>query len=152
MKTTQILAAFVAMLPIFGASAQEDSHRQKAEELLALMNTREMMLTAFESTTAQLLQSVPENKKEAVKEAFLKFAKSVADSPELNNGLTDLYAANFTEPELIELIAFYSSPVGKKSLEKMPELFQKGAALGESVATAKQAAFHAELQAIMAQE
>ena len=46
-------------------------------------------------------------------------------------GVIQLYGEAFTEPELRELIAFYKTPLGQKTVTKMPELFQKGAALGQ---------------------
>jgi hypothetical protein len=44
--------------------------------------------------------------------------------------LTKLYLANYTEGELKELAAFYKSPVGQKTLTKMPELMQETAMIG----------------------
>jgi uncharacterized protein len=46
--------------------------------------------------------------------------------------LVDIYREAFTEEELKQLTAFYSTPVGKKSIEKTPELFQKGGMIGSS--------------------
>jgi hypothetical protein len=41
-----------------------------------------------------------------------------------------LYTQTFTEQEIRQLSAFYKTPVGRKSLEKMPMLMQKGAEIG----------------------
>lgn len=48
--------------------------------------------------------------------------------------LIDLYAERFTEAELQDLIAFYQSPTGRKSLVELPALTQQGAALGAEIA------------------
>ncbi|MGL6275643.1 DUF2059 domain-containing protein [Aeromonas dhakensis] len=45
-----------------------------------------------------------------------------------------IYRKHFTEAELKELIAFYQSPVGKKSLDTMPAIFQESSLVGKSLA------------------
>lgn len=41
---------------------------------------------------------------------------------ELTSEVARLYATNFTEQELKDLLAFYNSPLGKKLLEKQPTI------------------------------
>lgn len=48
----------------------------------------------------------------------------------LKDDFIDLYVAEFTEEELLDIAAFYQTPTGRKSIEKMPVLFQKGGELG----------------------
>ena len=43
-----------------------------------------------------------------------------------------LYTSNFSEPELKELIKFYQSPLGKKFMQKMPELTARSAQLTQA--------------------
>jgi len=47
-------------------------------------------------------------------------------------GMVQMYAETFTEPEVRELTTFYRPP-GQKTVTKLPELFQKSAALGQKV-------------------
>ncbi len=61
-----------------------------------------------------------------------KYMTWQAMAPELEK----LYAANFTEPELKAMAAFYRTPAGKKSLLKMPELTQRSAMIGASLGQA----------------
>ena len=49
----------------------------------------------------------------------------------MKDDMVKLYAAEFTEPELKELVTFYQTPVGKKSIQKMPVLMSKGAEIGQ---------------------
>jgi hypothetical protein len=49
----------------------------------------------------------------------------------LKDDMIRIYTAEFSEQELKELMAFYQTPVGKKSVEKMPVLLQKGAEIGQ---------------------
>ncbi len=52
--------------------------------------------------------------------------------PSLVEEMAPIYANNFTNDELRELIAFYDSPIGRKLVEKQPILSQQGAALGQA--------------------
>jgi uncharacterized protein len=59
--------------------------------------------------------------------------------------LTKLYTETYTDAELKELNTFYKTPIGQKSLVKMPELMQKTAMIGAKLGQA-----HAEeLKALM---
>jgi hypothetical protein len=43
-----------------------------------------------------------------------------------------IYMEVFTEPEIREMIDFYNSPIGKKSIEKAPELMTKVFAMSQN--------------------
>jgi hypothetical protein len=54
------------------------------------------------------------------------FAQRVDLAGVLAEAYTPLYDASFTEAELREIVAFYRSPAGRKTLESMPILLQQG--------------------------
>lgn len=64
----------------------------------------------------------------------------------LKADLIKIYAEEFTASELAELNKFYQSPVGKKTVQKMPALMTKGAQIG----TQRVQEHMAELQAAVA--
>jgi len=41
---------------------------------------------------------------------------------EVRDGIAELYASEFTEPELKELVAFYKSPLGQKLIDTEPKV------------------------------
>ena len=47
--------------------------------------------------------------------------------------LTKMYTESFSEAELKQMAAFYGSPAGQKSLEKMPEMMQRTAMAGAKI-------------------
>ena len=49
----------------------------------------------------------------------------------MKDDMVGIYVSEFTEQELKELIAFYQTPVGKKTVAKMPLLMVKGAELSQ---------------------
>jgi len=45
--------------------------------------------------------------------------------------MAKIYMAEFSESELNELTKFYQTPLGKKTIQKMPALMAKGAEIGQ---------------------
>lgn len=63
----------------------------------------------------------------------------------MSNEVAAIYRKHFTEAELKQLIAFYQSPVGKKSLDTMPAIFQESSLVGQSLAERNMPALQAML-------
>lgn len=149
MKTILIVLTLAFSASSLHAAPDNPRERTAAQRLLNLINPREMMITAIGASAEQMIAQVPEKKKEAVRRAFTRYAESVADSKTLRDQMIAAYEAAFSESELNELLAFYATPVGKKSLTKLPELAQKGMIIGQQAALENQTAFQAEIAAIM---
>ncbi|MEM6886148.1 MAG: hypothetical protein AAF571_14060, partial [Verrucomicrobiota bacterium] len=82
--------------------ASEESHRKAAGALLNLMNPKELFVSsfsaAFEPTLAQLKNSgQSEENVEKVRAASIEFAKTIANDPEMEKRMEDLYIESFTE-------------------------------------------------------
>jgi len=121
-----IASAFFAPL---AARADEASHRKATEALLSLMDMESLLSQSID----QMLQlQVQQNPTIAPYQSEMKafFAKYMSWAS-LKNDMVNLYMAEFTEPELKELAAFYQTPVGKKTVQRMPVLMTKGAELGQ---------------------
>ena len=149
MKTLLIVLTLAFSVSSLHAAPDAPRERTAAQRLLNLINPRDLMITAITASAEQTIAQVPEQKKEAVRKAFVHYAESVADSKTLRGQMVAAYEEAFSESELNELLAFYATPVGKKSLTKLPELAQKGMIIGQQAAQEKQAAFQAEIAAIM---
>jgi hypothetical protein len=70
--------------------------------------------------------------RETMRQFFDKYVGWTAVAP----GMQHIYAQTFTEAELRDLIAFYSTPTGQKSLSKLAELQTRGRAIGEQLVAA----------------
>ena len=66
----------------------------------------------------------------------------------LQEELLTIYTAEFTEEELKQIVAFYQTPVGKKAIEKLPQLTAKAGQRG----VARVQAHQAELQQMIEEE
>jgi len=49
-------------------------------------------------------------------------------------GLVKVYKRHYSDQEIKALLAFYNTPVGKKSIDLLPTLFAEGAQVGNNIA------------------
>ena len=57
----------------------------------------------------------------------------------MKDDMAVIYKKYFSDEEIAKLIEFYETPVGKKSIEVMPQLFQEGSQVGMRIAQEHQA-------------
>jgi hypothetical protein len=111
------------------ARATEETHRQAAEALLNLMDMDNLM---NESIDQMLEMQVKQNPAIGpFKDEMKKFLSKYMSWSTMKGDMVKIYMAEFTEQELKELLAFYQTPLGKKTVAKMPKLMAKGAELGQ---------------------
>jgi uncharacterized protein len=121
------LAAFFVVEP--RACADEASHRAAVEKLFATMN--------MEKTHAASLENILQNQARQ-NPAMMQLQGTMRDFlnkhmgwASLKEEMVKIYQEGFSELELGELNKFYESPVGRKSIEKMPSLMGKGMAIAQ---------------------
>jgi len=124
---------FFLVLTFSAASAaQQQTHIDAATELFEAMHSEEYMQQTFDRVFSQLPQlltqmGVPEDRQEQSEQVMEEVAtaiKEVMTLERMREELVVVYADAFTEQELRELADFYRSPIGKKYVEKQPELAQ----------------------------
>jgi uncharacterized protein len=96
-----------------------------AKEILILKNASAVyqgaVVATIQNVKAALLQSNL-NLQRDIEEVSLKLARDLSGrESEIGDGMAAIYATNFTEQELKDLLTFYKSPLGKKSLEQEPK-------------------------------
>lgn len=125
-----LLAAVLAGPLVAPASAQEftDSHlaaaRQTIEAAKADQQFDNILVVLSDQAKALFTRSNPSlvmEIDEVVNQVALDLAKR---RPELDRELEQVWAARFSEEELKEITAFYTSPVGKKFGESMATIVQ----------------------------
>jgi uncharacterized protein len=99
-----------------------------AKELLAMKNAAAMYANAVpnlvEQTKNVLMQSNLNYQKD-LNEVAIIVAKNLAGrEKEIGEGMAQVYANEFTEQELKDLVNFYKSPLGKKLLASEPRAIQ----------------------------
>jgi hypothetical protein len=151
MRRLILFAAVLAIaLPLFATEPNPSAHqRELIETLFKATNLDQMSNSIMDSMYAQIekqfLQEAeakgndPEDTAEA-KEMFTLFrehCRNLNIGALLHESYLRIYAKYFTEQEIEDLVAFYASPTGKKTLEVMPQLMSEGMKAGVDNLTPK---------------
>ena len=89
----------------------EETTRQTIDQMLAIQVQQNPSLAAVHGVMKTFMQK------------HLSYAA-------IKDEMIALYKSEFTETELMELAAFYRTPVGKKAIQKLPQLAAAGAQIG----------------------
>lgn len=123
-----VLALAAALVLARPAVAQTPSQVAAANELFKIMKLENQIVP----TSAAMIESeIGRNAgMQAYRDVMLTWLRKYMTWDAMKPELIKLYTEAYTEAELKELAAFYKTPVGQKSLAKMPELMQKTAMIG----------------------
>ena len=126
MINTKILVAAAVLLLATGqlssAFADDASHREAVHKLFELTGMQQQIEESVDSVLALQLAQSPQlaNNKAVVRE----FLERHIGWHSMEDALTDMYLREFSEQELNEMIAFYSSATGQKVIKRLPVLVQ----------------------------
>ncbi len=108
---------------------QEDSYAELVEEFLKIINVEDNLQSNVNEMIEIQIRQNPDML--PYKDIMIEFYSKYLGWNSLKDELVGIYINEFSEKEMKELIDFYSSETGQKVLEKMPELFKKGAEIGQ---------------------
>lgn len=123
-----ILAVAILAITSPVALADRKSHRKAAEELLKAMEVDKQVEAAI--TQMLDLQTKSNPQLAPLRDTMKKFLNKHMSWDSLKDDMITIYADAFSEEELNQILAFYRTPVGKKMVQKAPELMAKGMQLG----------------------
>ena len=99
-----------------------------AKEILAMKNAGVMYQNAVPNIVQQTKETLMQsnlNFQKDLNEVALIVAQSLAGrEKEIGEGMAQIYCNEFTEKELVDLVAFYKSPLGAKLLASEPRAIQ----------------------------
>jgi hypothetical protein len=118
----------ITALGVSSMSLADAASEKEAEKLLDMVGTQAVM----EQSMSQMLDiQLQQNPALApYKGVMMEFLNKNMSYESLKPDLVKMYSEEFTSSELREINAFYSTNVGKKSIEKMPKLMMQGGQLG----------------------
>lgn len=118
----------ITALGVSSMSLADAASEKEAEKLLDMVGTQAVM----EQSMSQMLDiQLQQNPALApYKGVMMEFLNKNMSYESLKPDLVKMYSEEFTSSELREINAFYSTDVGKKSIEKMPTLMMQGGQLG----------------------
>ena len=125
-----------------------------AKDILAMKNASAMYANAVPSIVQQTKDSLLQNNlnyQKDLNEVAVVVAQSMAGrEKEIGDGMALVYANQFTEQELKDLVAFYKSPLGQKLLSAEPPAIQLSMSYmqqwAQQFAEQVNAAFRAEMR------
>ena len=128
MKRIFVALLLLAIVPMSNAQDANSPHYKAAEQMLTLMDMPTVLKKSVDEMVAMQVQQNPSI---APYEAVMKeFLGKYMSWDSLKADMIKIYMDEFTESELGELNKFYQTPVGRKTVERMPTLMTKGAQLG----------------------
>lgn len=126
MKNIKFMLVIGLMLSLLAGSAfckePNSAERVKAEQLVNLVQLDQMMKDQ-EKVFANIL--IQQNPKLAGKEKELGQIFRDSIPSDFKEFVISLYAKNFSEDEISEMVKFYQSPVGKKEISRLPAITQE---------------------------
>lgn len=155
MKSIAITLAIVLGSGLSILRADDATHSAAAAKLLDTMGVDRSMKAGFDAMLGPALQNVmkstgmPPVAETELRKAFKAWISEDFDMEKVRNQMIVIYASAFTEAELEQLVEFYRSPLGVKTLEKMPVLMQQGAQIGMAEGSEKQPQLKARIQPIL---
>ncbi len=141
MTRLRAICAAVALVCASGqVFADAASHAASAETFLKLAHADKLGTPVYMQVQQMFAQRFEQTKAPASKKALLETYQAKANTAldqaigwdKLKPDMVKLYTANFSESELNDLVKFYQSPLGKKVLEKMPQLTQQSAQMTQA--------------------
>lgn len=108
------------------------SHRQAASELLDLMEKSQDLGEAVSAMIDVQVRANPQI--EPFRDILVQWTQRYINWEAMRPRMLELYLQTFTEGEIRDLLAFYRTSTGRKSLEKLPVLMQEGMKIGEAAA------------------
>ena len=103
-----------------------------AKEILSMKNVSAMYASAVpaivDQTKNSLLQSNLNYQKDLNEVAVVVAQNLAGREKEIGDGMAQIYATEFTEQELKDLVTFYKSPLGQKLLSNEPRAIQSSMA------------------------
>jgi len=126
MKLPALTGFLVCTLILASATtsyAAPDSHRQAVARLFELTHIQRLIEESVDNVLALQIAQNPALAEH--REALRAFLQKYIGWQALKDDLAVMYLQAFTEAELDQMNAFYSSPTGQKVLQRLPELVQQ---------------------------
>ena len=125
-RVAVVAAALVATAPAVRSEQPSAAALATAKQLVVVTGTMSLFNPLIPGVIEQakllLLQQDPGLAKDLNDIASQMRTDLAPRSVELSNEVATLYASNFTDDELKTILAFYQSPVGKKVLDRQPQV------------------------------
>lgn len=148
------IATLLALAALAAPLCRADDSLDLAGRLLDLSGTAAAMQQSFESGIKPSLDQMrakgaPADLVEAIHAEARNFFQENFSWETMKPKLAKLYADNYTQAELRDIIAFYQTPTGQKTIAKMPVLMQESLAMSMAGVQANMGEFQRRVGALI---
>lgn len=127
MKTRILCIVFFGMLTLLHAQQSTDLKTQRIKTLLELTGSGNIGVQVAKNMIALYQKNYPK-----VESQFWEdFAKEIK-AEDLVNLIIPIYDAHYTTEDINAMIEFYQTPVGKKMIQKIPQITQESMQAGQA--------------------
>jgi hypothetical protein len=113
---------FIGLGLVTSVSADHASHQQAVQKLFELTGMQQKIEESVDNVLALQLAQSPELRDHEV--VVKEFLERHIGWQSLEDALTDMYLKEFSEQEVDDMNAFYSSSTGRKVIDRLPVLVQ----------------------------
>ena len=99
-----------------------------AHELFAIMNLKKIYAKIVDDATNSLIRRAPQL--QSVKKKIHAYYNKYIGWDSVKDEMAKIYAKYYTAKDLEELVKFYKTDLGKKTLETLPKISAEGRSLG----------------------
>ena len=160
LKSWSAVLAFAFCSAAFAADELTPEKRAEIERLIKLTGGRITASQVADATMQRLAATLKKSKADipdrvlaALNRELVVFFRPHVEAPGgLADRLTALYHRNFTHAEITQLIAFYQTPFGRKTIDTLPKLTGEAISTANTWARALRPAIRERVEAVLKQE
>jgi hypothetical protein len=109
------------------ANVQETEEIKNIQKLLEITGSKNL----FQQVTSQMVNNIKPNFPQVPQKLWDSFQQEL-NYDEVVAEMIPIYQKYFTNKEITEMIAFYETPLGKKTISVMPKLMQDSVQIGQT--------------------
>jgi uncharacterized protein len=133
------VASILLSLTLVGVCCAQDASddaakHQDTKRLMEAVGTTQLLQQMIDQTLEQQLRMLRRSRPEVPPhfwDDFMKEARQEASPQELMDLIVPIYDRHFTHDEILQMISFYETPLGKKISATLPEIQQESLQVGQ---------------------
>jgi hypothetical protein len=137
LKRVLLVIALLAVAPWADARATDAEKHQNIAKLVEITGTLQYATALLDRMLPQMIDVIRKSNPEIPQQVLDALEKDGKDEfhkalPELIEPIIAIYDANYSAEEVRQLLDFYQSPLGRKMIERMPQITQQSMAVGSA--------------------
>jgi len=134
--------------------ADDASERVLAAKVIDMVSGKETMRASFDAVMNGAIENMhqhglPQEGIDAVRATIAKWYDTEINFDDIRPKIVEIYVKDFTEDDLKQILAFYESPIGQKTIKTMPSVMREGALVAQDYTKAKIPSLNAQLSPIL---